>query len=219
MRRAGAEWGWVIGFLTLGKGWVVQFSAIHRGWVILFRNRNRETFVFQPTVQTSLETESSIRAFSEKYVADYLLVKYMHHPAYINMMTQKRERKSNLTYMYEDVRSRKFYCEDVLKKKMVSVLYLFFTFRQPKRNRRKKKKKLDLVSTHISLSAAIGRVSTSKDTAGCESSAVSSSESSEAWEASKYCVLEEAGSDTSDNNKTQNWLQAVGVAVIAMYHF
>lgn len=83
----------------------------------------------------------------------------------------------------------------------------------------KKKKKLDLVSTHISLSAAIGRVSTSKDTAGCESSAVSSSESSEAWEASKYCVLEEAGSDTSDNNKTQNWLQAVGVAVIAMYHF
>ena len=68
------------------------------------------------------------------------------------------------------------------------------------------------------MSAAIGRVSTSKDTAGCESSAVSSSELSEAWEASKYCVLEEAGSDTSDNNKTQNWLQAVGVSVIAMYH-
>ena len=68
------------------------------------------------------------------------------------------------------------------------------------------------------MSAAIGRVSTSKDTAGCESSAVSSSESSEAWEASKYCVLEEAGSDTSDNNKMQNWLQAVGVSVIAMYH-
>lgn len=84
-------------------------------------------------------------------MADYLLVKYMNHPAYINMMTQKRERKSNLIYMYEDVRSRKFYCEDVLKKKMVSVLYLFFEHHIPTTEKKsaKKKKKLDLVSTHI----------------------------------------------------------------------
>ena len=32
---AGAERGWVISFLTLGKGWVVQFSATAKGWVIL----------------------------------------------------------------------------------------------------------------------------------------------------------------------------------------
>lgn len=47
----------------------------------------------------------------------------------------------------------------------------------------------------------IGRVFISKDIVGCELSVVSSLELSEVWEVSKYCVLEEVGSDIFDNNK------------------
>ena len=51
-----------------------------------------------------------------------------------------------------------------------------------------------MVSTHIQLSAAIGSVSTGKDTSGFESRVSSS-------EASEDCVLQESGSDTSyDDN-------------------
>ena len=92
MGRAGAERG--------------QFSATHGGWVILFFKRNGYTFICQSTGENSLEKESNIQAFSEKYTVDQDLgVKYMHHLAYFNMMKQKRERgrrekaetESNLT--------------------------------------------------------------------------------------------------------------------------
>ena len=56
-----------------------------------------------------------------------------------------------------------------------------------------KKNKHDLVSPHIQLSAAIDSVSTGKDTSGSESSVSSS-------EAREDCVLQEAGSDTSDDD-------------------
>ena len=72
----------------------MQFLATHRGWVILFLKRNRHTFICQPAVEISLEKESSIRAFSEKYVVDQdFVVKYMHHLACLNVMKQKRERE------------------------------------------------------------------------------------------------------------------------------
>lgn len=56
-----------------------------------------------------------------------------------------------MTYMYEDVRSRKFYCEDVLKKKNgFCPLSVFRTSHSDNRKEiGEKKKKLDLVSTHI----------------------------------------------------------------------
>ena len=55
-----------------------------------FLNRNRHAFICQPAVQTSLEKESSIQAFSEKYAVDLdLVVKYIHHLTYLDTMTQK----------------------------------------------------------------------------------------------------------------------------------
>ena len=51
------------------------------------------------------------------------------------------------------------------------------------------------MSAHLQLSAAIDSVSTGKDTSGSESSVSSS-------EASEDCVLQEFGSDTSDDDNT-----------------
>lgn len=82
--------------------------------------------------------------------------------------------------MYEDVRLRKFYCEDVLKKKMV-FCYLFFEYYILIIEKKlvKKKKKFDLVLIYIQLLVVIGRVFISKDIVGCELSVVSSLELSE----------------------------------------
>ena len=68
------------------------------------------------------------------------------------------------------------------------------------------------MSAHLQLSAAIDSVSTGKDRSGSESSVSSS-------EASEDCVLQEFGSDTSDddNTRSQKWLPKAGVTVIAMY--
>ena len=70
--------------------------------------------------------------------------------------------------------------------------------------------KLHLVSAHISLSAAMGSLSTGKDTSGSESS-VSSSKAREDW------VLQEVGSDTSDDDNihlaklaSNNWSDSDG---------
>ena len=47
----------------------------------------------QPAGEISVEKESSIQAFCGKYAVDQdLVVKYMHHLAYLNMMKQMRER-------------------------------------------------------------------------------------------------------------------------------
>ena len=55
--------------------------------------RKRYAFICQPAGEMSVEKESSIQAFSEKYAVDqYLVVKYIHHLAYLNMMKDKRER-------------------------------------------------------------------------------------------------------------------------------
>ena len=55
--------------------------------------RNRHTFIYQPAGEISLEIESIQALFSEKCAADQdLVVKYIHHLAYLNMMKQKRER-------------------------------------------------------------------------------------------------------------------------------
>ena len=73
--------------------------------------------------------------------------------------------------------------------------------------------KNDFVSAHIQLSAAIDSVSTGKDTSGSKSRVSSS-------EANEDRVLQEAGSDTSDDDNiplaklaSSSW-----VIVIAMYH-
>ena len=56
--------------------------------------RKRHSIICQPKGEISVENESSIKAFSEKYAVDQDLVrKYMHHLAYLNMMNQKRERE------------------------------------------------------------------------------------------------------------------------------
>ena len=72
----------------------MQFSATHGGGVghPIFK-RNRDTFICQPAGEISVE-KGNIRAFSENYAVDQdLVVKYMHHLAYLNMMKQMRERK------------------------------------------------------------------------------------------------------------------------------
>ena len=81
----------------------------------------------------------------------------------------------------EDVEWGKLLCEDLLRKQRV--LYI-------ERHNLTTGKKLDLVSAHIQLSAGIDSVSTGKDTSTPESSA-SSSEAN--------CVLQEVGSDTTDD--------------------
>ena len=78
----------------------------------------------------------------------------------------------------------------------------------------KKKPGLTWCQLSFSLSAAIGSVSTGKDTSGTESSVRSS-------EVNEDCVLQEDGSDTSyhDNTPSQNWFATVGVTMIAMHHW
>ena len=101
---------------------------------------------------------------------------------------------------YEDVELAKLLYEDLLRKHRVSVLNLYIeshklTTASKKKINEKKKPKLDLVSIHIQLSAAIGSVSTGKDTSGSESRVSSS-------EASEDCDLQEVGSDTSSDDNT-----------------
>ena len=89
---AGAKRGWVVSFGVLGKGWVVQLSASHGGGPSFFFKRNRHTFICQPIGEISLEKESNIQNFSEKYAVDQdLVVRNIHHLAYLNMMKQKGE--------------------------------------------------------------------------------------------------------------------------------
>ena len=82
----------------------------------------------------SLEKESSIQAFSEMYAVDQdLVVKYMHHLAYLEMMKRKRERErrekaereQNLSY--EDVEWEKLLCEDLLKKQSLGPQPVYWT--------------------------------------------------------------------------------------------
>ena len=55
--------------------------------------RNGHTFICQPVGEISVGIESSIQAFSEKYAVDQdLVVKDMHHLAYLYVMKPKRER-------------------------------------------------------------------------------------------------------------------------------
>ena len=93
---------------------------------------NNELFICPPVGEISLEKQSSIQAFSEKYAVDQdLVVKYMHHLAYLEMIKQKRvrerrekaEREQNLSY--EDVEWKKLLREDLLKKQRISVLNLY----------------------------------------------------------------------------------------------
>ena len=86
--------------------------------------------------------------------------------------------------------------KDLLRKQRVSVLNLYIECHNPtieKKLTKKKRNKLDLVSANIQLSGAIDSVSTGKDTSGSKSSASSSG-------ASEDCVLQEVGSDTSDDD-------------------
>ena len=123
---------------------------------------NYEFIICHPVGEISLEKESSIQAFSEKYAVDQdLVVKYMHHLAYLEMMKRKRERErrekaereQNLSY--EDVEWEKLLCEDLLKKQRVSVLNLYIGHHNLTSEKKlSKKDKLNVVSAHIQLSAA-----------------------------------------------------------------
>ena len=96
---------------------------------------------------------------------------------------------------YEDVELAKLLYEDLLRKQRVSVLNLYIKCHKlTTESKRKftKKYKLDLVSTHIQLSATIGSVSTDKDTSGSESR-VGSSEAS-------VCSAEVGGDTSYDDN-------------------
>ena len=151
-----------------------------------------------------------IHAFSERYaVHQDLVVKYLHHLAYLQMMKQKRERERKekaereSKLGYEDVDWEKLMSEGLLRKQKVSILNLYIE-RHSLTTEKKlpKKKKLDLVSAHIQLSAALGSVSTIKDTSttDCQSNATSSETSQEqdASSESDHCVLHEVGTDTSE---------------------
>ena len=86
----------------------------------------------------------------------------------------------------------------MLRKQRVSVLNLYIERHNLTTGKRfTKKNKLDLVSAHIQLSAAM--VFTCKDKSGSESS-VSSSEATEESEACEDCVLLAVGSGTSDDD-------------------
>ena len=71
------------------------------GWTDTYIHNSNEKqlvnceFIICHTVgKISLEKESSIQAFSEMYAVDQdLVVKYMHHLAYLEMMKRKRERE------------------------------------------------------------------------------------------------------------------------------
>ena len=124
---------------------------------------NYELFISHPVGEISVEKESSIQAFSEKYAVDQdLVVKYMHHLAYLEMMKQKRERErrekaereQNLSY--EDVEWEKLLCEDLLKKQRISVLNLYIGHHNLTSEKKlSKKDNLNVMSAHIQLSAAI----------------------------------------------------------------
>ena len=73
-----------------------------------------------------------IQAFSERYaVHQDLVVKYLHHLAYLQMMKQKRERERNekaereSKLGYEDVDWEKLMSEGLLRKQKVSILNLY----------------------------------------------------------------------------------------------
>ena len=142
---------------------------------------NYELFISHPVGEISVEKESSIQAFSEKYAVDQdLVVKYMHHLAYLEMMKQKRERErrekaereQNLSY--EDVECEKLLCEDLLKKQRVSVLNLYIGHHNLTSEKKlSKKNNLNVMSAHIQLSAAIQSVSTRKDASGSEANSSS----------------------------------------------
>ena len=149
-----------------------------------------------------------IQAFSERYaVHQDSVVKYLHHLAYLQMMKQKRERERKekaereSKLGYEDVDWEKLVSEGLLRKQKVSILNLYIEHHSLTTEKKlPQKKKLDLVSAHIQLSAALGgtTASTIKDTTDCQSNATSSetSEGQAASSESDDCVLHEVGSDT-----------------------
>ena len=86
----------------------------------------------QTASEISLKDESIIQAFSERYAADQdLVVKYIHHLAYLQMMKQKRERERKekaereSKLGYEDVEWEKLVSEGLLTKQRVSILNLY----------------------------------------------------------------------------------------------
>lgn len=135
-----------------------------------------------------------------------LVVKYLHHLAYLKMMKEKREREKRekaereKNLAYEDVEWEKLLCEDVLKKQRVSILNLYIEHHNLTKEKLTKKNKLDLVSAHIKLSA-LGSVSTDKDS-NCSGTSETSDDVEHATENSESddFVLQEVGSDTSDED-------------------
>ena len=102
---------------------------------------------------------------------------------------EKAEREKNLSY--EDVEWEKLLREDTLKRQRVSVLSLYIGHHNLTSEKKlSKKDKLNLVSAHIQLSAAMQSVSTRKDASGSEAN--SSSEASE--ESGEDYVVQEFGS-------------------------
>ena len=102
---------------------------------------------------------------------------------------EKAEKEKNLSY--EDVEWEKLLREDTLKRQRVSVLSLYIGHHNLTSEKKlSKKDKLNLVSAHIQLSAAMQSVSTRKDASGSEAN--SSSEASE--ESSEDYVVQEFGS-------------------------
>ena len=151
-------------------GWVVQFQLPMGVGHPIFK-RKRHTFICQPKDEIAVETESSIQAFSAKYAVDQgLVVKYMHHLAYLLNDDGAKERKrkkgesSKREYYltYENVEWGKLLYEDLVRKQRVSVLNLYIESykltTEKKENKTKqqqqqqeKKNKLDLVPAHIQL--------------------------------------------------------------------
>lgn len=130
-----------------------------------------------------------------------LVVKYLHHLAYLHMMKEKREREKRekaereKNLAYEDVEWEKLLCEDLLKKQRVSILNLYIEHHNLTKEKLTKRNKLDLVSAHIKLSA-LASVSTAKDS-NCSTSETSDDLESTKDSESEDCVLQEVGSDTS----------------------
>ena len=107
----------------------------------------------------------------------HLVVKYLHHLAYLHMMKEKREREKRekaereKNLAYEDVEWEKLLCEDLLKKQRVSILNLYIEHHNLTKEKLTKRNKLDLVSAHIKLSA-LASVSIAKDS-NCSTSETS----------------------------------------------
>ena len=101
---------------------------------------------------------------------------------------------------YEDVEWEKLFREDLLRKKRVSVLNLYIAHHNLTTEKKlTKTSKLDLVSAHIQVSAALGTVSTINDTSDPKSSVTSSAPSDDS-QTSEDCVLQEVGSDSTDED-------------------